>query len=92
PLQSVRLGGKIRLSGSFGVFLAGHLVAHFYNEHGSSLGTIAIANVTPAEPVVLETEVDPPGKPARVSLHVEDDHGVDWGSLQEVQVGGGDNR
>ncbi len=93
PLQSVRLdNGKIRLSGSFGVFCAGHLVAHFYDEHGSSLGTMAIANVTPAEPVLLETEVDPFGKTTRVSLHVEDDHGVDWGSLQEVQVSGVDKR
>ncbi len=93
PLQSVRLdNGKIRLSGSFGVFAAGHLVAHFYDEHGSSLGTTIVANVTPAEPVLLEAEVAAPGKPARVSLHLEDDHGVDWGSLQEVQVNSGDNR
>jgi len=93
PLQSVRLdNGKIRLSGSFGVFCAGHLVAHFYNEHGSGLGSTVIANVSPAEPVLLETEVAPSGKAARVSLHVEDDHGVDWGSLEEVQVSGGDNR
>jgi hypothetical protein len=93
PLQSVRLdNGKIELSGSFGVFSAGRLVAHFYDEHGSSLGTIVVASVNPAEPVLLETEVAPTGKPARVSLHLEDDHGVDWGSLQEVQVGSGDNR
>jgi hypothetical protein len=93
PLQSVRLdNGEIRLSGSFGVFCAGHLVAHFYNEHGSSLGSTVIANVSPAEPVLLETEVAPSGKAARVSLHVEDDHGVDWGSLEEVQVSGGGNR
>jgi len=93
PLQSVRLeNGKIKLSGSFGVFCAGRLVAHFYNEHGSSLGAMAIATVSPAEPVLLETEVAPPGNPARVSLHLEDDHGVDWGSLQEVQVDSGDNR
>jgi hypothetical protein len=93
PLQSVRLdNGKIRLSGSFGVFAAGRLVAHFYDQHGSSLGTVVVANVSPTEPVLLETEVAPSGKPARVSLHLEDDHGVDWGSLQEVQVGSGDNR
>jgi hypothetical protein len=93
PLQSVRLDhGKIRLLGSFGVFCAGHLVAHFYNEHGSSLGSTVLANVSPAEPVLLETEVAPSGKAARVSLHVEDDHGVDWGSLEEVQVSGGANR
>lgn len=93
PLRTARLdNGKIRLSGSFGVFAAGHLVAHFYDDHGSSLGTMVVANVTPAEPVLLQTEVAPSGKPARVALHLEDDLGVDWGSLQEVQVGSGENR
>jgi len=94
PLESIRLdNGKIGLSGSFGVFSAGHLVLHFYNEHGSSLGTMRLLKVDPTEPVSLETEVAPPeGKTARVSLHVEDEDGVDRGSLQEVQVGTRDNR
>ena len=93
PLQGTRLdNGKIKLSGSFGVFSAGHLVVHFYNEHGSSLGTTRLENVDPSEPVSLETEVVPPGKAARVSLHVEDENGVDRGSLEEVQVGTGDLR
>src|SRR6266853_834068 len=35
PLRAVRLeNGKVKLSGSFGVFFPGNLVAHFYNEHG----------------------------------------------------------
>ena len=93
PLQGTRLdNGKIKLSGSFGVFSAGNLVVHFYNEHGSSLGTTRLENVDPSEPVSLETEVVPPGKAARVSLHVEDENGVDRGSLEEVQVGTGDLR
>jgi hypothetical protein len=93
PLQSSFIeDGKIRLSGSFGVFSSGHLVAHFYNEHGARLGSMPLASVDPSEPVMLETEVVPPPRTARVSLHVEDDHGVDCGSLQEVQVAGGDHR
>jgi hypothetical protein len=89
PLESVRLdNGKIRLSGSFGVFYAGRLVVHFYNQHGSSLGTMPTLTVDPTEPVLLETEVVPPaGTVTRVSLHVEDENGVDRGSLQEVEVG-----
>ncbi len=93
PLRSVPLdNGKIKLTGSFGVFSAGRLMVHFYDEHGSSLGTMRILDVSPAEPVLLETEVVPSGKAARVSLHVEDENGVDRGSLQEVRVGIGDNR
>jgi hypothetical protein len=93
PLQSTLMAdGKIRLSGSFGVFSSGHLVAHFYDGHGARLGSASIANVDPSEAVQLGTDVVPPGKTARISLHVEDDHGVDFGSLQEVQVAAGDNR
>lgn len=93
PLQAIRLAsGRIKLSGSFGAFFSGHLIARFYNEHGASLGTAPIADVNPAELVSLETEIVPPGSPARLSLHLEDENGVDRGSLQEVRVGGGDSR
>jgi hypothetical protein len=93
PLESIRLeNGKIKLSGSFGAFFAGRLVVHFYNEQGWNLGTAGIANVNPTEPVVLDAEVVPPGNAARVSLHLEDENGVDRGSLGEVPVGTSDNR
>jgi hypothetical protein len=93
PLRANALeNGKIKLSGSFGVFFSGHLVARFYDERGRSLGTRSIADVNPADVVSLEAEIIPPGKPARLSLHLEDEHGVDRGSLQEVRVGTGDNR
>lgn len=87
PLRATRLeSGKIRLSGSFGVFFPGRLVARFYNEHGLSLGTTPVADVNPTEPVSLEAEIAPVGKPARLSLHLEDGNGVDRGSIQEVRV------
>ena len=86
-LQSTRLeNGKIRLSGAFGVFFPGHLVARFYDEHGALTGTAPVVDVNPADPVSLETEITPPGKTARLSLHLEDSNGVDRGSLQEIQV------
>ncbi len=93
PLQATRLReGKIGLSGSFGVFFAGRLVAHFYNEHGLSLGSTAISTVDPVEAVSLATEIIAPAKTARISLHLEDEGGLDRGSLQEVQVDAGENR
>jgi hypothetical protein len=93
PLQAVQgENGKIKLSGSFGVFFPGHLVARFYDDHGSSLAAMPIAEVNPTEAVLLETDIIPPGKPARVSLHLEDENGVDRGAFEEVLVEGGDNR
>jgi len=92
PLRATRLeNGKIRLSGSFGVFFSGRLVVRLYNEHGAILGTMPVVDVNPAEPVSLETEITPSGKPMRVSLHLEDSKGVDRGLLQEVPVGTGEN-
>ncbi len=92
PLQATRLqNGNVRLSGSFGVFFAGRLVAHLYNEHGISLGTMPLTQVDPANPVQLETELTPPAKTSRISLHLEDRNGLDRGSLQEVQVGTAEN-
>jgi hypothetical protein len=87
PLQASRLeSGKVRLSGSFGVFFAGRLVAHLYNEHGASLGTMPLTQVDPTSLVLIETEITPPAKTSRISLHLEDANGLDRGSLQEVKV------
>lgn len=93
PLQAARLeNGKIKLSGSFGVFFAGRLIAKFYDEHGGSLGSMPVTNVDPTQAVTLEQELIPPGKPGRVSLHLEDSNGVDRGALQEIRISGGDAR
>lgn len=92
PLQASYLeNGRIRLSGSFGVFYSGRLVAHFYDDHGASVGTTRVADVKPTEAVVLQADVAPSGKPARVSLHLEDETGLDRGALQEIRIGVGNH-
>ena len=90
PLEARQDNGKIRLSGSFGVFFAGQLLARFYDPRGSFIGIVPIAGVDPTQTVLLDQEVVPPGKAARVSLHLEDDDGLDRGSLGEVQIASGD--
>jgi len=93
PLHATRLeSGRIKLSGAFGVFFAGRLVAHLYNEHGAQLDDVAVKDVDPTELVRLETEIAPAEKASRISLHLEDSNGLDRGSLQEVLVGSGENR
>jgi hypothetical protein len=77
---------KIKLTNSFKVFFAGHLVAHLYDQHGSSLGTVRVAEVDPTAIVSLVTEVTPEKKPSRVSLHLEDENGLDRGAVGEVRV------
>jgi hypothetical protein len=92
PLQATRReNGKIKITGSFGVLFSGHLVARLYNEHGAFLGTSQLASVDPTEVVSLDTEIAPAEKPARLSVHLEDDNGADRGSLQEVQIASEDS-
>jgi hypothetical protein len=79
-------GGKIRLTGSFGVFYAGRLIAHLYDDRGAGLDTAPVAQVTPAELVDLKTDITPAGRAARLSLHLVDQNGVDRGPLQEVRI------
>jgi hypothetical protein len=76
----------VRLSGAFGVFYSGRLMAHFYDDHGRPVGVMQVAEVTPTEPVTLQSEITPPEKSARVSLHLIDEAGIDRGALQEVPV------
>jgi len=92
-LRAARLeSGKISLSGTFGVFFAGRLVAHFYTEHGAQLESVAVADADPAELISLETETTPPAKAARISLHLEDWNGLDRGSLGEAPIVSRENR
>ena len=87
PLRAAGLeNGKIGLAGAFAVFFPGRLMAHFYNQQGAELDSVPVADVDPGEPVSLQTEVASPGKPARISLHLEDWGGLDRGSLQEVSL------
>lgn len=90
PPRAERLAnGKVRLTGSFGVFYPGKLVAHFYSDRGSIAGTMPLMDVSPSELAALDIEVAPPATPARVSLHLEDQNGLDRGAIFEVPISAG---
>lgn len=92
PLRATALeSGKIKLVAAYGVFFSGHLLARFYNEHGHNLGAMSLAEVSPTEPVSLDSEITAPSKSARLSVHLIDESGIDRGTLQEVQVEPRDN-
>jgi hypothetical protein len=91
PLRATQTNGKVKLSGKFGVFFAGHLAARFYDEHGSFLGLVPVSDASPIDAVSIDKEILPPGKAARVSLHLIDQSGLDRGSLNEVQISSEDS-
>jgi len=87
PLTAtVKDGGKVSLSGVFGVFYSGRLVVRLYGEHGHSMAEIHVADVNPGEQVALDKEIACPGKCSRLSIHLIDDEGLDRGALQELRL------
>ncbi len=86
PLAATGASGGLKLSGEFGVFYAGKLVAHYYSLDGEDLGTATLDSVTPLQPVNLQETVQAPAATGRVSLHVIDQQGLDRGPLGEVFV------
>jgi hypothetical protein len=86
PLVARRAGGKLDLSGSFGVFFPGELKAFLYDEGGLGVREVPLEAVRPQDPVSLHQVIDAAKNIARVSLHLIDSDGVDRGALGEVFV------
>ncbi len=83
-------GGKIEITGTFGVFFPGKLVAYFYGAHGAAMGTEPLTEVDPRKVVSLQISSAFRGHPGRLSLHLIDPNGLDYGSLGEVAIEGSD--
>src|ERR1035437_1203278 len=76
----------LQLSGSFGVFFSGRLVAHVFDRRGLEIATADLQPVDPQTPVELQQTVKAPTGAYRVSIHLDDEHGVDCGSLGEAEI------
>jgi hypothetical protein len=86
PLVARRAGGKLDLSGSFGVFFPGELKAFLYDDGGLGVSEVSLEAVRPQDPISLHQAIDAAKNIARVSLHLIDSGGVDRGALGEVSV------
>src|SRR6201999_682369 len=64
PLTAAMTAEGLSLSGRFGVFYAGKLVAHVYPRRSED-NTVQILEVVPTEPVSLHTTIPVPGNPSR---------------------------
>lgn len=88
PLHAAQseAGKDIALTGAFGVFFSGKLVAHLYDRRGVSIGTRELEQVEPNKPVQLQAAINDTGQTTRISLHLADANGLDRGVLGEVAV------
>ena len=76
----------LQLSGSFGVFFPGRLVAHVFDPRGLEIATEDLQPVDPQTPVELKQTIKAPLGAYRVSIHLDDEHGVDRSSLGEAEI------
>jgi hypothetical protein len=90
-LAAVSTAGGLRVTGFFGVFYAGRLLAHLYDARGVALKEVEIISAQPTAAVALDTTIPAPPETDRISVHLLDERGLDRGSLGEVKVakGGG---
>jgi hypothetical protein len=88
PLSLSASGDAFVLSGSFGVFFPGKLQAHLVDARGEAQQSMNmdIEKVAPQTRVELRREIKMEGHPARVSIHLIDDQGIDRGSLGETAI------
>lgn len=86
PLAAAATDIGLTLSGNFGVFYAGSLIARYYDRSGQILSTAKLMDVTPIDQVNLQTTVQAPAETFRVSVHVVEKTGVDRGPLGEAFV------
>jgi hypothetical protein len=86
PLAASWTAEGLQLSGSFGVFFPGRLVAHVFDLRGLEIATADLHSVDPQTSVELKQTIKAPTGAYRVSIHLDDEHGVDCGSLGEVEI------
>jgi hypothetical protein len=70
PLSATWNGDELLLSGSFGVFYPGKLVAHFFNGHGEETGRATLASVSPLESLHLHATLAAPKGSEKVVLSI----------------------
>jgi hypothetical protein len=85
PLTIAMPNNSLVLSGLFGVFFPGKLQARLFDSNGVEQ-RIDLQSVAPQARVKLHRELQPPKRPARISIHLVDDQGIDRGSLGEAAL------
>lgn len=86
PLHAARRGPDLSLSGRFGVFFPGELVAFLYSREGAETSAVPIEAVSPTDLVDLKKLITAPADVVRVSVHLIDNDNSDRGSLGEVFI------
>ncbi|HMK22948.1 MAG TPA: hypothetical protein VK466_11490 [Terriglobales bacterium] len=84
PLAATGINEGAQLSGIFGVFFPGKLVAHVFDTRGTEISTLDLMPVDPLAAVELNDRLPMPEHAVSVAVHLVDGSGVDRGELGHV--------
>jgi hypothetical protein len=92
-LRAVRDASGLKISGLFSVVVPGHLQLRLYDSGGRDAKHMQLDEADPENPITLNRNVPIDFAVSRVSLHLIDANGADWGILDEAAVNqpGGEN-
>jgi hypothetical protein len=86
PLSASLNANDLLLSGSFGVFFPGELMAHGFNARGVETDAISLLSVDPENSVELHQQIRLSPSAVRVAIHLVDDAGVNRGTVGEPLI------
>lgn len=86
PLTASMQADRLNLSACFGVFFAGKLKAHVFDIRGVERSVVELESVDPLRAVELNETIGVAPGAARVAIHLNDDQGIDRGSLGEAEI------
>jgi hypothetical protein len=86
PLSASLTAASLQLSGNFSVFLPGRLIAHVFDMRGLEITATDLQSADPLVEVDLKQTINVPVNAHRVSVRLNDEEGVDRGSLGEAEV------
>jgi hypothetical protein len=85
-LEATSHSQHLHLKASFGVVVSGHLQIRIFDKSGRDVKHILLDAVRPRDRVTLDRDVYIDSTLSRVSLHLLDDSGADWGVIDEATV------
>jgi Domain of unknown function (DUF4380) len=86
PLVAVLKSDGLHLSGKFGIFFPGELIAQIFDKRGGKQEK-SLGKVDPLHAVLLDQTIAITPNAARVSLHLIGERGTDLGVIGEAAVG-----
>jgi len=86
PLTAIASSKGIQLSGAFGVFSPGKLVAYSLDARSAEIMSVDLLTVDPRNGVELNAIIKAPQTAASIAVHFKDERGSDRGMLCEARV------